>query len=354
MSNFSLTALLPGWLEIIFFIYWTFTIVLLVMDDREPSITLAWLFILVFLPLIGLFFYIFFGRDWKVVAQRKGWVQTLKRVETEEMAPIYERNAGAAERFAREWAGTIAIPVSRAITSENVSAVLPAASVELFITGRAKFARLKEDLAGAQRFIHLQYFIWEQDRLTAEIVPILLERLAAGLEVRIMYDWMGCISFKKRELKELARAGALVRADVTDLLRINYRNHRKIVVIDGEIGYTGGMNVGQEYIDGGERFATWRDTHLRLTGQAVAGLEKLYASRWFEHKKDHEDLFKEQYMPLPDPTAVDAGTLVEIAAQGVEDPWSAARRAHMVAIGQAEKSVWIQSPTSSPTTVCTT
>ena len=182
MSNFSLTALLPGWLEIIFFIYWTFTIVLLVMDDREPSITLAWLFILIFVPLIGVFFYIFFGRDWKVVAQRKGWVQTLKRVETEEMAPIYERNAGAAERFAREWAGTIAIPVSRAITSENVSAVLPAASVELSITGRAKFARLKEDLAGAQRFIHLQYFIWEQDRLTAEIVPILLERLAAGLE----------------------------------------------------------------------------------------------------------------------------------------------------------------------------
>src|SRR5665648_884088 len=167
---------------------------------------------------------------------------------------------------------------------------------------------------------------------------------AAGVEVRIMYDWMGCISFKKREFKQLAKAGATVRADVTDLARINYRNHRKIVVIDGEIGYTGGMNVGQEYIDGGERFATWRDTHMRLTGQAVGGLEKLYASRWFEHKKDHEDLFTEQYMPAPDPTAVETGTLVEIAAQEVEDPWSAARRAHMVAIGQAEKSVWIQSP----------
>jgi cardiolipin synthase len=335
---------LPGWLELILFVYWVVTVILLIMDDREPSITIAWLFILVFAPLIGLFFFIFFGRDWKVVARRKGWIQTLKRVETEEMAPLYERNAGAPERFEREWAGTIAVPISHAITSENVSTVLPAKSVELFITGKEKFARLKEDLAGAQRFIHLQYFIWEQDRLTAEIVPILLDRLAAGVEVRIMYDWIGCISFKKRELKQLARAGAIVRADVTDLLRINYRNHRKIVVIDGEIGYTGGMNVGQEYIDGGERFATWRDTHLRLTGQAVGGLEKLYASRWFEQKKDHEDLFAEEYMPAPDPTAVETGTLVEIAAQGVEDPWSATRRAHMVAIGQAEKSVWIQSP----------
>ena len=195
-----LLSLVPGWLELIFFIYWALTIVLLVMDDREPSITLAWLFVLVFLPLIGVFFYIFFGRDWKVVAQRKGWIQTLKRVETEEMAPVYRRNSGATERFRREWAGTIAAPISRAITSEIVAEVLPAASVELFVTGKAKFARLKEDLTGAQRFIHLQYFIWEQDRLTAELVPILLDRLAAGVEVRIMYDWMGCISFKKREI----------------------------------------------------------------------------------------------------------------------------------------------------------
>src|SRR5450756_1268932 len=177
MSNFSFAGLLPGWLELIFFIYLTFTIVLLIMDDREPSITLAWLFILIFLPLIGVFFYIFFGRDWKVVAQRKGWIQTLKHVESEEMAPLYARNAGAEERLAREWAGTIALPISRSITSEDVSQILPAASVELFVRGRDKFARLKEDLAGAQRFIHLQYFIWEQDRLTAEIVPILLDRL---------------------------------------------------------------------------------------------------------------------------------------------------------------------------------
>ena len=341
---FDFVNLLPGWLELIFFVYWVVTVILLIMDDREPSITLAWLFILVFLPFVGVFFYIFFGRDWKVVAQRKGWIQTLKRVETEEMAPIYKRNAQATARFYEEWGDAIAEPIMRAISAENVARVLPASSLELFNDGATKFARLKEDLAAAQRFIHLQYFIWEQDRLTAEIVPILLDRLEAGVEVRIMYDWMGCISFKKRELKQLAKAGAKVRADVTDLLRINYRNHRKIVVIDGEIGYTGGMNVGQEYIDGGKRFATWRDTHMRLTGQAVAGLEKLYASRWFEQKKDHEDLFIAKYMPAPDPTAFETGTLVEIAAQGVEDPWSAARRAHMVAIGQAEESVWIQSP----------
>ncbi|HTX71056.1 MAG TPA: cardiolipin synthase [Thermoleophilia bacterium] len=340
-----LHLVLPGWLNLLFFIYWGVTAVLLIMDDREPSITLAWLFVLLFVPFIGVVLYIFFGRDWKVVARRRGWVDELRVTETREMAPIYERNVQAISRFYDEWGDTIAEPISRAISKEEVARVLPASSLELYNDGAHKFHRLKEDLAGARRFIHMQYFIWEQDRLTAELVPILLDRLAAGVEVRIMYDWMGCISFRKMELNELRRAGAKVEADVTDLLRINYRNHRKIVVIDGEIGYTGGMNVGQEYIDGGDRFATWRDTHVRLTGQAVAALEKLFAARWWEHKKNRgENLFAAEYMPAPDPGAVASGTLVEVAAQGVEDPWSAARRTHMVAIGQAERSVWIQSP----------
>ena len=114
------------------------------------------------------------------------------------------------------------------------------------------------------------------------------------------------------------------------------------------------MNVGQEYIDGGKRFATWRDTHMRLTGQAVAALQKLFASRWFEQKKGHENLFGAEYMPAPDPEAVASGTLVEVAAQGVEDPWSAARRTHMVAIGQAEEPSGSSRRTSSPTTASTT
>ena len=337
---------LPAWIDVVFYVYWGVLIVMLIMDDREPSITLAWLFILLFVPIVGVFFYIFFGRDWKVVARRKGWVDDLRETERREMAPVYERNVQAVARFYEEWGDTIAEPISRAISKENVARILPASSLELFNDGAAKFHRLKEDLAAARRFIHLQYFIWERDRLTAELVPILLDRLAAGVEVRIMYDWIGSIRYSKTELRQLSGAGAKVEADVTDLLRINYRNHRKIAVIDGEIGYTGGMNIGQEYIDGGDRFAAWRDTHLRLTGQAVAALEKLFAARWFEQRKDRgdEDLFGPAYMPAPDPDAVATGTLVEVAAQGVEDPWSAARRAHMVAIGQAEESVWIQSP----------
>ncbi len=336
---------IPAYIIVLLFLAYTAVlIVLLISDDREPAITIAWLFILMFVPVVGVFFFIFFGRDWKVVAQRRGWVSALRVVRAEAMTPIYRRNTAAERRFKREWAGTVADKVARAIGTEDLAHVLPARSIELFVTGAAKFSRLKGDMATARRFIHLQYYIWEQDQLTAEITHILLDRLAAGVEVRIMFDWFGSLAFKKRELQRLAEAGAQVRADITDLARINYRNHRKIAVIDGEIGYTGGMNMGHEYIDGGARFASWRDTHVRITGQAVAELEKLFASRWFEHRRDRENLFGEQYMPAAETHAERDAILVEAAAQGVEDPWEAARRAHMIAIAQAECSVYVQSP----------
>ena len=156
-----------------------------------------------------------------------------------------------------------------------------------------------------------------------------------------MYDYVGCISFKKDELKQLAAAGATVSADVTNAMKLNYRNHRKIVIIDAEIGYTGGMNMGQEYIDGGERFATWRDTHMRYTGQAVAELQKLFAMRWFED--EHDDLLRDEYLPAPDGSG-DGGVLTQTVAHSIEDVWEASRRAHMVAIGSARRTLRIQSP----------
>ena len=127
--------------------------------------------------------------------------------------------------------------------------------------------------------------------------------------------------------------GAKVAKDVVSLSRMNYRDHRKIVVIDGEIGYTGGYNVGQEYVDGGERFAIWRDTHVRVTGQVVGELEALFATRWFDQTK--EDVFTDEYLPAPAADGGEAGILCQVIAQSVEDPWQSSRRAHMVAVGNA-------------------
>jgi cardiolipin synthase len=255
--------------------------------------------------------------------------------------PILARSAAARERFYARHKGSFTADVATLIEKVHADPPLPARTVEIMPSGAEKFARLKEDLAAARRFIHLQYFIWECDELTADLVAILIDRLKAGVEVRLTYDYIGCITFRKDQLKQLAAAGAQVSADIHQLSRLNYRNHRKIVVIDGDIGYTGGMNVGQEYIDGGERFATWRDTHVRFAGQAVAPLQTWFAARWFE--LHDENLIDERYYPASE--ADDPGaTLVQIVAQGVADAWSSSTRAHMTAIGHAEDHVWIQSP----------
>jgi cardiolipin synthase len=129
---------------------------------------------------------------------------------------------------------------------------------------------------------------------------------------------------------------------VTQVFKLNYRNHRKIVVIDGTIGYTGGMNLGHEYIDGGLRFPTWRDTNIRVTGQAVAELQKLFAMRWFED--EHEDILQDRYLPPAPDESLDGRILTQLVAHTIESPWEAGRRAHMLAISQAERTLKIQSP----------
>ena len=128
-----------------------------------------------------------------------------------------------------------------------------------------------DDLASAKRFIHMNYFIWEKDELTARITAVLMDRIAAGVEVRILNDLLGCLEYSKVELNALRDAGAQVGFDITQLARVNYRNHRKITVVDSEIGHSGGFNIGQEYIDGGKKYPAWRDTGIRMTGPGVRG-----------------------------------------------------------------------------------
>jgi cardiolipin synthase len=158
--------------------------------------------------------------------------------------------------------------------------------------------------------------------------------------VRILNDFVGCWKYSKSELEALRRAGAKVGSDIAQLARVNYRNHRKITVIDAEIGHSGGFNIGQEYIDGGKRFPAWRDTGIRMTGPGVADLEKLFDMRWYE--VFGEDLFQAGY--YPDASLPPGEIMVQTVHQGFDDPWNAATRAHQLAISGARRRVLLQSP----------
>ncbi len=333
---------LPWWLWVPYLILWLYVMATLIMEDREPADTLAWAFALLLVPGIGMIFYFIAGRDWATITEKKKWMQDYYAQLQAALKPFFERNAAAERRFRQEYGGTYVERLADTMAREDGLGVVTADRAEIFPTGQEKFSRLKADLAAAQKFIHIQYFIWEDDELTDALTEILKERVQAGVQVRFLYDYLGSKHWDKSKLEALVPLGAKVAKDVVSISRLNYRDHRKIVVVDGEIGYTGGYNVGQEYVDGGERFAVWRDTHVRVTGQVVGELEALFAARWFDQTK--EDVCTDEYLPERPRGDANAGVLCQVIAQSVEDYWKSSRRAHMVAVGNAAKRVWIQSP----------
>jgi len=288
-------------------IYWIAIAIIIISDEREPTETLAWLLVAFAFPLLGLIFYFLFGRNWKKIAQRNAWMKDVFTL--------------ARPTMDRVW-------------------------VTILKDGERLYSTLKEDLRNAKDTINFQVFIWERDKLTAELMAILIERVRAGVEVRLLTDYVGCTAFKKDEIKQMQAAGVKFHSDLPDWRKINYMNHRKIIVIDGVIGYVGGLNVGQEYIDGQPRYKSWRDTHSKFHGPAVADLQKLFAVRW--HENSHESLFTERFFPLEYPQHGVMTPAITVA-QAVELQWDPARRVHEAAMAAARARIWIQSPYFIPT-----
>jgi cardiolipin synthase A/B len=327
-------------LNILIVVYWVGVLILLISEDRDATATLAWILVLFALPFFGLVVYFFFGRNWPRIIQRAPVTRQLQEIIGRFMPGVYAPYADQSREFTDRLGTGFEGRIARVIEQKAGAPPLPVRTCDVYGTGEEYFDVLIADLASAERFIHMQYFIWKQDELTARITKVLLDRLAVGVEVRILNDFIGNVQYRKDEMKALKAAGALIGSDIAQLSRANYSNHRKITVVDGEIGHTGGFNIGQEYIDGGKRFPAWRDTGLRLTGPGVADLEKLFDMRWYEAQG--EDLFDMRY--YPDPTLPHGDIMVQTVHHGYDDRWKSATRAYQVAMSGARERIMLQSP----------
>jgi cardiolipin synthase len=321
------------------YVYALVVIVSLIYEERDPSTTLAWILVLLLVPPVGIVLYALFGRDQRRPGARDRRRQEAAALVSSVMQPVRTQWWDDARIL---YEHPLHGGVARAVTALNGTVPLPLCGLEIHASGASKFARLIADIEAARHFIHLQYFIWESDDLTARVCEALAEKVRAGVEVRILYDWVGSAPYGKSQLKALVRCGAKVRPDKADWRKLNYRNHRKIAVIDGAIAYTGGMNMGAEYVDGGRRFTTWRDTHLRFGGPMVHDLHALFCARWY--RVTSEDLLSDSYFPE---SPVHPGSRViwaQLAFSGPESPWEALRHAFVAAIARARSSVRVQSP----------
>ena len=309
-----------------------------VSENRNPVKTLAWITVLVLLPVAGIVLYIFFGRSLKHVRMisRKKRRKLIKR---DDIKHLMQSQSAAHDELPIKWQQMIKL-----VNSIQGSPYLANNEVQIFTNGRDKFEAYKRDLLLARNYIHIQYYIIENDNIGNEIATILKQKVQEGVKVRVLYDHVGSFHFDMSYFKKLRRAGVDVYPFMKITFpefanRINWRNHRKITVIDGEVGYIGGMNIADRYVTGG-KMGHWRDTHLRVKGDVVAAMQVSFAIDWNFMKRE----LIEESVPVVDPASISNPVGVQLVTGGPTSQWGNMAFVFQKAIENARKSIYIQTP----------
>ena len=314
-------------------------IVVVLRENRNPIRSLAWVTALIFLPIVGLVFYLFFGRSLKntrMISRHKK--RRLMRATSTRTVNLRNVDISPDRKQLIVLSHTLA---KAKFTVNN--------NIEIFTDGVSKFEALKKDLKAASQSILLQYYIFADDNLGNEIAEILIDKARQGVKVLVIYDHVGSFSTRTRFFEKMRRAGVDVhpffRVTFPQLAnRINWRNHRKLVIIDRAIGYIGGMNIADRYLHGTEDNPVWRDTHFRLEGDIVESMLLSFAIDWS---------FMGQPIPAdtkPNPCSVVANrTGMQLVATGPVDSWDNLSLCFLKAISSAKRSIYLQTPYFLPT-----
>lgn len=311
---------------------------------RDPTSVWAWLLLLYFIPILGFFLYLVIGHDY-----RKSRMFRIKEVEDEINAAIkkqentiFNNEFHITDERVRNYQDLVLfnLETSGAIYSENNS-------VRVFTDGNEKFDALIEEMKNARKYIHVQYYIMSKGELLDRILTVLENKAAQGVEVRVLYDGMGGRNLSRKNIKRMKQAGIKVGEFFPAFLgrfqlRFNYRNHRKIVVIDGKKAFVGGFNIGDEYIGKVKKFGYWRDTHLEVTGDAVNDLHIRFLLDWNYAVK--ENLFRfEKYFKTK--SYVKANKLgMQIISSGPDSKRQEIRDNYLRLINKARERIYIQTP----------
>jgi len=316
--------------------------------DRDIAAVWAWLLVLIVLPGFGLLIYLFLGRKiskediFNLREQAKvglpEYLYAQENIAEEQLEKMALLNFNDAKNTKYEM-GKMFIKINQPpISSDN--------TVDIFVDGRNKFHQLIEDIKKAEHHIHISYYIFRSDELGQAVVGALEERAKNGVEVKVLYDPVGARSLKKSLFKQLEAFGGQTepafgsRFHILNI-RLNYRNHRKIVVIDGKIGYTGGFNVGNDYLGEYDHMGYWRDTHLRFKGSAVQQLQQRFIIDWNASKKSDLIAYESSYFPVVE---MNGNKAMQIVSSGPDTEDQSIKKGFIKMISLAKDSVYIQTP----------
>ena len=314
------------------------TIVVVILDNRNPVKTLAWVLVLSFLPVIGLIFYFFFGRDVRreKLISKRGYFRLTKYP----LAEYYEQKSSEYTDDQH--------PLKRFFRKVNEALSFDGNSVQVYTSGHEMLQSLLQAIANAKHHIHLQFYIFEDDAVGRLVRDALIEKVREGVEVRLLYDDVGCWKVDQSFYEKMREAGIETRGFLKVRFpmftsKVNYRNHRKVVVIDGRVGFVGGMNLALRYLKG-VKWGIWRDTHIRIEGRAVYGLQIAFLSDWYA--ADHSLITSSRYYPdMP----VCGESSIQIVTSNPIGGVETIMQGLLIAITGSQKYFYIQTPYLLPT-----
>ena len=338
------------WLQIIIYVCVAFyfltqisVIFNVILENRNPVRTLAWIIVLVAIPLVGFLFYLYFGVNYRKIKMfsRKGlgdmkWLQYM----SEDQKQLIKKSEFLQRR------DTVAVRKLMTLLLNNSKALLTRYNqVEVLDNGVETFPALFKSLEQARKFIHLEYYIMDEGRLLTELKRILLIKAAEGVEIRVIYDDVGSWNLSKGFVRELRAAGIQIYPFLPVRFRqfarkANYRNHRKIAVIDGVTGFVGGLNIADRYMDGVPGIGIWRDTHLKVIGEAVTSLQVIFLIDWYFVRQELL-LNKDEYLPY---VQADSNVVVQTVTSGPDSDWASIQQSYFTLINMAKRYVFISTP----------
>ena len=313
-------------------------ILVIITENRNPLKTLPWIVVLVLAPVVGLVFYFFFGQN--LSKQRIISRRTRKRITMQLEEPEHPEGPGIPPRYR---------PLASLLLNTLHSVPLYGSRIAVYTDGRSKMEALMEEIARARHHIHIQYYILNDDQTGCRLRDALVAKAREGVRVRILYDDVGSRGAKNSFFKGMRDAGIEVYAFLHVKFplftsKVNYRNHRKIVVIDGRIGFIGGMNIADYYINGLPKIGTWRDMHMRIEGDAVNDLQEIFLTIW--NKETKQNIGGEIYFPQHEDST---NIVVAIVDRTPKKNSRMLSHAYAMSIYSAQKNVHIVNPYFVPT-----
>lgn len=346
MAGHTVTVLLNV-LAILYVITVVSICLMIVFENRNPVKTLSWLLVILLVPVAGLIIYVVFGRYYRKqkIYTRKSMIDISRLSDNVNLQVTSLPSVLAGESEAvRSKEHLIHL-----LLNNNRSLLTVDNRIGLLINGDMTFSAMKEAISSAKNFIHLEFYRIEPDNLGTEFKELLKRKASEGVKVRVIYDDVGSWNIRRAYLREMRAAGVQIFPFMPVRFpsfssKINYRNHRKIIVVDGKTGFVGGINIADKYIDGLPFLGPWIDTHLKLEGEFVAALDRVFVSDW--------DFVSGEELPpdtsLTNYTKTGNRCLVQVASSGPDTDWATIMQVYFAAIATAKSSIYLTSPYFSP------